>query len=39
MLVTAGLYIVATGVVALAFECGGAAALFFGIGCLLIKLA
>ena len=38
MLVTAGLWIAATGVVALSFECVGAAVVFFGIAGLLIRL-
>jgi hypothetical protein len=39
MLVTVGMWIAATGVVALSFECVGAAVVFFGIAGLLIRLA
>jgi hypothetical protein len=39
MLVTVGLWVAATGVVALSLECMGAALVFFGIAGLLIKLA
>jgi len=39
MLVTAGMWVAATGIAALAFECTGAAVVFFGIAGLLIKLA
>ena len=39
MLATVGLWIAATGVVALSFECVGAAVVFFGIADLLLKLA
>ena len=39
MLGTLGMWISATGIVALSFECVGAAAVFFGIAGLLLKLA
>jgi hypothetical protein len=39
MLVTVGLWIAATGIVALSLECVGAALVFFGVAGLLIKLA
>jgi hypothetical protein len=39
MLVTAGMWLAATGIVALSLECVGAALVFFGIAGLLIKLA
>jgi hypothetical protein len=39
MLVTAGLWLIATGVVALSFECVGAAVVFFGVAALLIRFA
>jgi hypothetical protein len=39
MLVTAGLWVAATGVVALSFESIGAALVFFGLAGLLIHLA
>jgi hypothetical protein len=38
-MLTAGLWIAGTGVVALSFECVGAAAVLFGIGVMLIRLA
>jgi hypothetical protein len=39
MLVTTGLWIAGIGVVALSFECVGAAVVFSGIGVMLIRLA
>jgi hypothetical protein len=39
MLVTVGMWLVATGVVALSLECVGAALVFFGVAVLLIRLA
>jgi len=39
MLITAGLWVAATGIVALSLESVGAALVFFGIAGLLIRLA
>jgi hypothetical protein len=39
MLVTVGMWLVATGVVALSLESVGAALVFFGVAVLLIRLA
>jgi hypothetical protein len=39
MLVTTGLWIVGVGVVALSFECPGAAAVLWGVAVLLIRFA
>jgi hypothetical protein len=39
MLVTTGLWLVATGIVAVSFESTGAALVFFGIAGLLIRFA
>jgi hypothetical protein len=39
MLVTAGMWVAATGIVALSLESVGAALVFFGIAALLIRLA
>ena len=39
MMVTAGLWLAATGVVALSFECVGAAVVLWGVAVLLIRSA
>jgi hypothetical protein len=39
MLVVTGMWMAGAGVVALSFECVGAAAVLFGIGVMLIRLA
>jgi hypothetical protein len=39
MLVTVGMWLVATGIVALSLESVGAASVFFGVAVLLIRLA
>jgi hypothetical protein len=39
MLVTVGMWLMATGVIALSLECVGAALVFFGVAVLLIRLA
>ena len=39
MMVTAGLWLAATGVVALSFECVGAAVALWGVAVLLIRFA